>query len=138
VSPGRRGPRRARLSPLRLTHQWRSAIELERTLRCYENERDLPTLLGWLQTNDCDVSEFDVVLCPLAHDIPAAERERRETWFDQVKRRIQAGGGDNDVARDLLARVHPHAAQCKALRRLRSRLPEVGADVDNLIATHGR
>ena len=28
------------------------------------------------------------VLLPLAHDVPAAERERQETWFDQVKRRV--------------------------------------------------
>jgi len=28
------------------------------------------------------------VLCPLAHGVPAIERERQETWFDQVKRRV--------------------------------------------------
>jgi anaerobic magnesium-protoporphyrin IX monomethyl ester cyclase len=28
------------------------------------------------------------VLCPLAHDVPATERERRETWIDHIRRRI--------------------------------------------------
>jgi radical SAM superfamily enzyme YgiQ (UPF0313 family) len=28
------------------------------------------------------------VLCPLAHDVPATERERRETWVDHFRRRI--------------------------------------------------
>ena len=28
------------------------------------------------------------VLCPLAHDVPAAERERQENWFDHFKQRI--------------------------------------------------
>src|SRR4030095_2452873 len=28
------------------------------------------------------------VLCPLAYDVPAAERERREGWRDQVMRRL--------------------------------------------------
>ena len=28
------------------------------------------------------------VLCPLAHDVPAAERERQENWFDYLKQRV--------------------------------------------------
>jgi anaerobic magnesium-protoporphyrin IX monomethyl ester cyclase len=28
------------------------------------------------------------VLCPLAHDVPAAERERQENWFDHFKQRV--------------------------------------------------
>jgi anaerobic magnesium-protoporphyrin IX monomethyl ester cyclase len=28
------------------------------------------------------------VLCPLAHDVPAAERERQENWFDHFKQRL--------------------------------------------------
>jgi len=28
------------------------------------------------------------VLCPLAYDVPAAERERQETWLDHLKRRM--------------------------------------------------
>jgi radical SAM superfamily enzyme YgiQ (UPF0313 family) len=28
------------------------------------------------------------VLCPLAHDVPAAERERQENWFDHLKQRV--------------------------------------------------
>jgi anaerobic magnesium-protoporphyrin IX monomethyl ester cyclase len=28
------------------------------------------------------------VLCPLSHDVPAAERERQENWFDHFKQRI--------------------------------------------------
>jgi anaerobic magnesium-protoporphyrin IX monomethyl ester cyclase len=28
------------------------------------------------------------VLCPLSHDVPAAERERQENWFDHFKQRV--------------------------------------------------
>ena len=56
------------------------------------------------------------VLCPLAHDVPATERERRETLIDHTKRRIHLSDwkpflGMRDILRRLetlrVERAHP-------------------------------
>lgn len=46
------------------------------------------------------------VLCPLAHDVPATQRERRETLFDHLKRRVHLSEWSPFLKlRDLLRRL---------------------------------
>lgn len=46
------------------------------------------------------------VMCPLAHDVPATERERQESWVDHVKRRIHLSDWPPFLeVRDILRRL---------------------------------
>ena len=53
------------------------------------NFANFPTLaVGLLTSALRDRGHRVELLCPLAYDVPAAEREWRETWLDHLKRRI--------------------------------------------------
>jgi anaerobic magnesium-protoporphyrin IX monomethyl ester cyclase len=72
------------------------------------------------------------VLCPLAHDVPAAERERQENWIDHVKQRIHLTETPwLRIPRDL-ARVaregwveRPHPTVLKEVERALQRAPDI-------------
>jgi anaerobic magnesium-protoporphyrin IX monomethyl ester cyclase len=72
------------------------------------------------------------VLCPLAHDVPAAERERRETWFDHFKQRVHLTESPSlrlprNLARKLRAAwiERPHPTVLKEVRRAMKSGPDV-------------
>ncbi len=71
------------------------------------------------------------VICPLAHDVPAAQRERRETWLDHVKRRVHLSTYPlvrlpRDGLRDLRTwqREQPHPVVLREVRRALDRRPD--------------
>lgn len=92
-----------------------------RTLRLLivdlNNFASFPTLaIGILVAALRDRGHRVEVLCPLAHDVPATERERRETWLDHLRRRVHLSDwapflGMRDLLRRLASarveRVHP-------------------------------
>ncbi len=72
------------------------------------------------------------VICPLAHDVPAAEREKRETMKDDVLRRMHLSTNPlwrrpRDAARRLRLwwRNRPHARVLREARRLLDSKPDV-------------
>ncbi len=53
------------------------------------NFATFPTLaIGILVASLRNAGHEVEVICPLAYDVPAAQREKRETWYDHVYRRI--------------------------------------------------
>ena len=66
------------------------------------------------------------VLCPLAHDVPATERERRETLIDHTRRRIHLSDWKPFLRmRDMLRRletVRVERAHPGVLREIRKAL----------------
>jgi anaerobic magnesium-protoporphyrin IX monomethyl ester cyclase len=68
------------------------------------------------------------VLCPLAHDVPATERERRETLIDHFRRRIHLSDWKPVLgARDLLRRLETmrvERAHPLVLREIRKSLED--------------
>lgn len=72
------------------------------------------------------------VLCPLAHDVPAAVRERREGWLDHAARRIHLSTHPlftlgRDVARQARWwwRTRPHAGVLRETQRVLDTRPDV-------------
>ena len=72
------------------------------------------------------------VLCPLAHDVPAAERERQENWFDHFKQRIHLTETPwLRIPRDLARMVRegwverPHPTVLKEVERALQRAPDI-------------
>ena len=72
------------------------------------------------------------VLCPLAHDVPAIERERQDTWYDHVKRRAHMT--ENPVLRiprNIARRAyyawleHPHPTVVREVARAMDDRPDI-------------
>jgi radical SAM superfamily enzyme YgiQ (UPF0313 family) len=85
-------------------------------------------LVAGLRKNGHDVQ----VLCPLAHDVPATERERRENWLDQVQRRVHLSTISSlRILRDFARSAHgmwterPHPIVLKEVSRTLERKPDV-------------
>ena len=72
------------------------------------NFASFPTLaVGLLTAALRDRGHRVDVLCPLAYDVPAVQRERRETWLDHVKRRLHLSDwGPTRPLRDALRGIH--------------------------------
>lgn len=72
------------------------------------------------------------VLCPLAHDVPAVQRERRERWIDHLARRIHLSthpwfAAGRDSARRLRRwwRGQPHPRVLREVQRVLAGRPDV-------------
>jgi anaerobic magnesium-protoporphyrin IX monomethyl ester cyclase len=72
------------------------------------------------------------VICPLAHDVPPFERERRETFVDHVKRRVHLSTWRpfetaRNAARDLRgwSRDRPHPVVLREVSRALDRKPDI-------------
>jgi anaerobic magnesium-protoporphyrin IX monomethyl ester cyclase len=72
------------------------------------------------------------VLCPLAHDVPAAERERQENWFDHLKQRVHLTESPlMRVPRNVARRVReswmerPHPTVLREVERALERRPDI-------------
>jgi anaerobic magnesium-protoporphyrin IX monomethyl ester cyclase len=72
------------------------------------------------------------VICPLAHDVPPFEREKRETLVDHLKRRVHLSTwrpfeAARNAARDLRgwARDRPHPTVLREVRRALERKPDI-------------
>ena len=79
--PGEISPRRPSTGPA-------SARALRVLIVDLNNFARFPTLaIGLLVAALRDRQNRVEVLCPLAHDVPATERERREHWLDHLRRR---------------------------------------------------
>lgn len=72
------------------------------------------------------------VLCPLAHDVPAAERERQENWFDHLKQRVHLTErpwlrGPRNLARTVREgwMERPHPIVLREVERALERNPDI-------------
>lgn len=96
------------------------------------NFASFPTLaIGLLTASLRNQGHQVEVLCPLAHDVPATQRERRETFADHVKRRIHlsdwkpvAGVRDNLRRFAINTTERPHPIVLREVARALERRPE--------------
>lgn len=133
-SPGRiaRAVQPARPGPATSIEQPKAAISLRLQIVDLNNFASFPTLaIGLLVAALRDQGHQVDVLSPLAHDVPATQRERRETLLDHVKRRIHLSdwppflGVRNFLRRLETARVErAHPIVLREIRKALAKAPD--------------
>ena len=129
-----RSPRRPHLNPAGArSDEAASRVRLKVALVDLNNFSTFPTLaVGILVASLRNAGHEVEVVVPLAYDVPAAERERRERWIDDFKRRLHLSTRRDlrvvrDRARDLRQwwNHRPHRVVLRETRRVL----ETGADI---------
>lgn len=96
------------------------------------NFASFPTLaIGLLTASLRNQGHQVEVLCPLAHDVPAVQRERQETWIDHARRRIHLSDwfpvlGLRDILRKFAVSIleAPHPVVLREVAAVLERKPD--------------